>query len=217
MIEEILKLYDEIQPISDSNAVDKISRRLFKELPKSNHMFLNICNKLIRSKNNIAYQVVTTWIKKRKNVYDLKYFKYYERWLIKYTNDWASCDQLCYRVLNPMIERFPELYLNVINWSKSDKTFVKRAAAVCLLQSSQSFKVNVPFSLVKEIVEQLISDKEKYVQKGIGWLLKYSYLTYPQNTIELLNSNVDKMSRLTYRYALEKMQDDIRAKMIIKR
>ncbi|MGC9337813.1 MAG: DNA alkylation repair protein [Candidatus Cloacimonadia bacterium] len=138
----------------------------------------------------IAYQIVTLWIKHRK-AYKKEYIETFEDWLFNHTKNWGACDILCYRILNPMVERFPSLFNEkVLTWAKAEKTYVKRASAVCLLESTQSFKVNVSYEKVKKIVDLLISDGEPHIQKGIGWLLKYAYLSYPEKTIEYLKKNV---------------------------
>ena len=214
IIDIILSMYKSLKPRADSKCLDIMSRKLYKDLPKSDDDFISLCDELVYAENWILYQMMTLWIKKRKTVYELKYFPQYENWLINYTKNWGACDQFCYRVLNPMIEKFPELFEVVKKWSYSHKTYVKRASAVCLMKSTQSFVVNVPFEHVKTIADTLIMDKHIHVQKGIGWLLKYTYLSYPSETLKYLKYNIKLMSRTTFRYSLEKMPKDIRNKMI---
>ena len=60
----------------------------------------------------------------------------------------------------------------------------------------------------------LKEDKHIHIQKAIGWVLKYSYLTYPKETVKYLNDNVTILSRTTFRYALEKMPKDLKDKMM---
>ncbi len=61
--------------------------------------------------------------------------KYYEDWLYNYINSWGSCDVYCYRVLNPMLERYPDLSKKVLEWAKFKKTYVRRAAPVSLART----------------------------------------------------------------------------------
>ncbi|MGM0410633.1 MAG: DNA alkylation repair protein [Bacillota bacterium] len=89
-------------------------------------------------------------------------------------------------------------------WAESEKIYVRRAAPVSLLESTRSFKVNVSFSKVLEITEILKDDNEIHVQKGVGWLLKYAYLSYPEDVYKYLENNVKNLSRTIFRYALEK-------------
>lgn len=214
IIDRILLMYKSLRPMADSKALDIMSRKLYQYLPEADDEFISLCNELVCSNNWILYQMMTLWIKKRDTVYEIKYFSQYENWLINHTNSWGACDQYCYRVLNPMVEKFPCLFEKVKEWSHSEKIYVKRASAVCLMRSTQSFVVDVPFEYVKIIADILIKDEHIHVQKGIGWLLKYTYLSYPNVTVEYLKENKKLMSRTTYRYALEKMPKDVRADMM---
>jgi 3-methyladenine DNA glycosylase AlkD len=110
-----------------------------------------------------------------------------------------------------MIERFPLLFDSIFNWANDERVYVRRASAVCLIKSTaMSFKVEVPFEYVKNICDILKYDKHLHIQKGIGWLLKYAYLTYPLEVEEYLQNNIKNLSRTSYRYALEKMSKEKR-------
>lgn len=216
MIDKIKKMHKELNTLPTSNAIDMMASKLYKELPESDDDFIKLCDELVKSEDWILYQMMTVWIKKRNTAYSLKYFKTYENWLYEYTNNWGACDQFCYRVLNPIIEKYPVLFEEVRKWSKSNKTYVKRASAVCLMKSTKSFVVNVPFKFVEEISDQLIKDSHIHVQRGLGWLLKYSYLSYPEEVVNYLNLKGSMMSRTTFRYALEKMPEELRIEMMKK-
>ena len=189
--------------LSGSKLRNKVARNMYSFLPKDDNQLLELFDYLVSADDWKYFWLVTKWIK-RKELYNLEYMKYYEDWLYNHIDSWGSCDVYCYRVLNPMLERYPELYKKVLEWAKSEKTYVRRAAPVSLLESTRSFKVNVSFSKVFEITEILKDDSEIHVQKGVGWLLKYAYLSYPEHVYEYLKNNVENLSRTIFRYALEK-------------
>lgn len=83
-----------------------------------------------------------------------------------------------------------------------------------MIHSSTDFSVNVAFRDVEEVCNSLIKEKHIHIQKGVGWLLKYTYVTYPEETINYLKDNVDVMSRTTFRYALEKMPIFLKQEMM---
>jgi len=209
---QIMQRYEALGTITTSKAVLKIARPLLKLMPEDEDEFIDLCDELMQTREWIMLQLITTWIKTRKTLYQMKYFSTYQDWLYNYANDWGSCDILCYRVLNPMVEKFPKLYQTVKRWAISDKIYTRRASAVCLLNSSGfSFSVHVPFEWVEQICNIHKQDKHIHIQKGIGWLLKYAYLTYPVRTEKYLRSNLSILSRTTYRYALEKMEPEKRS------
>jgi len=51
-------------------------------------------------------------------------------------------------------------------------------------------------------------DKDEYVQKSIGWLLKVTSLHHLHDVIEYIEDNASTMARPTIRYAIEKMHVD---------
>ena len=82
-----------------------------------------------------------------------------------------------------------------MKWTDSTQTYVRRAAPVSLIKSSGSFSVDSGIEKVLAVVEKLKHDKEDHVQKGVGWLLKYAYLTYPDQVYRYLKDNVRNLPR----------------------
>lgn len=197
--------------------VAKVANKYYKEVSLSDEALLEFCEQLIASDNMCLFSIATLWIKKRKSVIDIKYFPIVERWLYKYIHNWGKGDQFCYRVLNPFIEKYPELYSNVLIWLKSEETYVRRAAPVSLIccRGSAGFIVNYDLDKILVVIENLLNDSHEHIQKALGWLLKYSYISYPDDIIDYLRRNSKRLSRTTYRYALEKVPSDIRKEMMV--
>ncbi len=64
------------------------------------------------------------------------------------------------------------------------------------------------------VVESLKNDPEYHVQKGVGWLLKYAYLSYPEEIYLYLKNNVNDLPRVLFRYALEKTPREVREELM---
>lgn len=194
--------------------VDALERRLYRDMPMDSEAFVRLCDGVMRLGCGRGFWMVTVWVKKRGDVYRRVFFPVYERWLLDHTDRWGTCDVLCYRVLNPMMERFPELRGRLVAWADDPRTYVRRAAAVAVIRSHGSFTVSVPFAEVEAICDRLKADREPHVEKAIGWLLKYAYLSYPTETVAFLEANVASLSRTTFRYALEKMPPSLRDRLM---
>ena len=215
--EEILQLIKkEIKKIDgklNSKKRNKIQKRVYKELPREEDALIKLFDELVMEDDWSVFWMVTQWIK-RKKLYKKEYMEIYENWLYNNINTWGSCDVFCYRVLNPMLEKYPEYYQNVLKWTESNKIYVKRAAPVSLLESTRSFNVNYPFEKVINVVNKLKDDEHHHVQKGVGWLLKYTYLSYPNQTYTYLKNNVSNLNRTIFRYALEKTPKEIKDELM---
>lgn len=197
LIEIIYNLSSYKDVIKNVNRIDKMIR-------ESDIEFFKLFDKILKQNKEEPFLLMTLLVKKRK-LYEFNYFKFYEKWLLDYVDSWGKCDAYCYRVLNPMIELYPELYNNILNWCKSDKVYVRRASLVCFIISKSDFSVDYDLDKLLYICDSLKYDNHIHIQKGLGWLLKYTYLTCPNEIEKYLRDNVSILSRTTFRYALEKM------------
>lgn len=214
LIKTLEKEVEKIECSFRAVVISKIANKYYKSAPKSDEELLEFCEQLIASKNMDLFSIATLWIKKRKTILDKKNFFIVENWLNKYIDDWGTCDQFCYRVLNPFVDKYPELYSYVSTWIKSEKTYVKRAAPVSLIRSGKGIRVKTDFDKIVTIVDGLKNDSHSHIQKAIGWLLKYSYQAYPEKVLNYLRENVKTLSRTAFRYALEKVPEEIRKEMM---
>ncbi|RKD34381.1 DNA alkylation repair protein [Thermohalobacter berrensis] len=214
ILEKIYNEFNKLGMASNAKAREQVQRKIYPELPSDNDQLMELFDFLVSVEEWRLFWLVTMWIKRRKELYKLKYMSYYEKWLYNYINHWGTCDVFCYRVLNPMVDKYPQLFQNVLKWTDSTKTYVRRAAPVSLLKSNRSFTVNCSFEKVYTIAEKLKHDDEIHVQKGVGWLLKYAYLSYPEKIYNYLKNNVNNLPRTIFRYALEKAPQDIKEELM---
>ena len=129
--------------ISNVNKINKL-------LLENNIDVIELFNNLLKTGKRESFILMTLIIKKRK-LYDIKYFNLYERWLYKYINTWGRCDAYCYRVINPMVEKYPKLYDNIIKWAQSKKVYVRRASLVCFIISKSEFEVDYDINKILKI------------------------------------------------------------------
>jgi 3-methyladenine DNA glycosylase AlkD len=111
------------------------------------------------------------------------------------------------------MERYPEYIDKLYGWARSENRWVRRAAAVTLIVPAKHGK------FLKEafrIADILLKDKEDLVQKGYGWLLKEASRLHHEEVFAYLMKHRDVMPRTAFRYALEKMPQQLRAKAMAK-
>ncbi len=203
----------EIYSLANYKDVAKNVNRINKAIKVSGIIFLDLFDEILKQNKEETFLLMTLLVKKR-SLYEMEYFHYYEKWLFHYVDSWGKCDAYCYRVLNPMIEKYAKLYNNIVNWSKSDKIYVRRASLVCFIISKSEFSVDYNLDQILYICDSLKYAKHIHIQKGLGWLLKYTYLTYPEEIEKYLRDNVGILSRTTFRYALEKMDSSLRRELM---
>lgn len=203
-----------IETTHRSVVLSKIANKYYKEAPKSDEKLLEFCEQLIAANNMDLFSIATLWIKKRKTIIQKQHFSIIENWLFNYINHWGTCDQFCYRVLNPFVDKYPELFSNILTWIKSEKTYVKRAGPVSLIRCGTGIRVKYDLDKIFIVIESLKNNPHLHIQKAVGWLLKYSYQAYPDEILDYLGENYKTLSRTTFRYALEKVPKEIRCELM---
>lgn len=138
-------------------------------------------------------------------------FELFEQWLDRYASNWAHTDGLSSWLLAACIANNPELRFQLIEWTSSKNRWKRRAAAVALLQEAKNGRHT---DFIFRIASALLPDRDDMVEKGVGWLLKETYPRRPRETTEFLVLHGQSASRLTLRYAAEKMTPADRAKVL---
>ncbi len=190
--------------------VKKIAKNYFNEIKSKNKKeIFSLCEELFQSDYCEEAYIAAEWVSQVKNYYSEDDFFTFERWIDNYINNWAKCDTLCNHAVGSFIEKFPEYVENLKVWALSENRWLRRSAAVTLILPARKgdFLYNV-----FEISDILLKDKEDLVQKGYGWMLKEASKLHCQEVFNYIMSNKNDMSRTAFRYAIEKMPEELRAK-----
>ena len=133
----------------------------------------------------------------------------------EYVKDWGYCDALA-KLYTKILELIPEKVLPILKkWNRSSNQWMRRQSVVSLLYFQRTKKQFLPFKLIIASVDNLLDDKEYYVQKGVGWTLKELYQVYPKPTLEYLKKNVKKINPAAFTHAIEKLS--VKEKQVLKK
>ncbi len=127
-------------------------------------------------------------------------FKLFERWIDRYVENWAHTDGIAGWLLAACIENDPSLSKHLPRWTESTNRWKRRAAAVAFLQEAKQGRHTAE---IFHIADLLRDDTDDMVQKGVGWVLKESYVPRPREVVAYLRTRT--FPRLVLRYAGEKM------------
>jgi 3-methyladenine DNA glycosylase AlkD len=162
-----------------------------------------LCETLLETRSwgetTIAYQVIFD----NKKMFNEDTFDIFEKWLYQYIEDWWDCDDFMTHAFQYLLMQYPKQLNRVKSWVSHEKFAVRRSAAVILIRPAQKGLLDIKDIIT--ISELLIDDPHYLVQKGVGWLLKESTKYYHDEVVQYLEHNVKKMTRTTFRYALEKL------------
>lgn len=139
-----------------------------------------------------------------------RHWNHFDGWVDSLTN-WAETDGICGKILDPLLRNEPALIKRLKPWTRSEHRWRRRAAAVALVHIARH---GGEHEAAFEICDRLAADRDDMVEKGVGWLLKEISRTRPQEVAAYLISNIDGLSRITVRYACEKLPARLRARVM---
>ena len=196
-------------------AVRKCSAKLFKTLEdKSIEAVLSLCEELLEERNWAMGIIAYDWAFRVRNQYDEHTFDVFESWLKKYVRDWGDCDDFCTHAFGELLAEKNELFERVIPWTHSPDFWVRRASAVILIRPIHHDR----YSMIRPflISDKLMQDEHYLVQKGYGWMLKELSVRETGKVYDYLVKKKAVMPRTAYRYALEKMDKNLKTELMRK-
>ena len=180
----------------------KVSNKVFRTTVRAYERdeILNICDEMLASGRQYMRFFAFDWAIKIKDRFERKDFTRFERWLKTYVDNWGRCDHLC-AAIGLLMARFPDLSPRRMKWTDSRNMWLRRAAAVCLIEPVQE---GLLLKDVFRTAEKLMMDEEDLVQKGYGWLLKVTGDYFFDDAYRFVMKHKHVMPRTALRYAIEK-------------
>jgi 3-methyladenine DNA glycosylase AlkD len=159
----------------------------------------------------VAFGLINKFIKSN---YDDDLLLRFEFWLENYATNWSHVDDLCIKTIYQFFLSRPHLIEKTNHWAYSKVSWCRRASNVVWVKFVKRKIGKSNYYLKKELVFEnctlLINDKDEFVQKSIGWLLKATSLHHQHDVINYIEKNFEEMPRSTMRYAIEKMEPSTR-------
>lgn len=161
-----------------------------------------LCRKLVSSGKYEEGHFAISLIRMFDRQYDARAFEEVGSWFDFGIMNWAHDDGLCLDVISTFVIRRIVALERISAWRSSSLKFKRRALPVSLIKALDN-----PLSAEEIIcsVKPLMTDSEKVVQQGMGWLLREIWKKHPEPVEELLLEFRQTGARIIYQYATEKM------------
>ena len=192
----------------------KIAKEFWKQIkmyPRED--IFAICEELWKSQYLEEAFISCKFTEFLKKQYKPSDFKIFERWVNQYVNNWADCDTLCNHTIGTFIMMYPEYLTELKKWAKSPNRWTKRASAVSLIIPARK---GLFLKDIFEIADSLLLDNDDIVQKGYGWMLKAASESNQKQVFDYVVSKKKVMPRTAFRYAIEKMPEELKAEAMKK-
>jgi 3-methyladenine DNA glycosylase AlkD len=171
--------------------------------------YLELGDRLIQIGKYEEISFAISFINSERENYTESTFDRIGEWFDYGINNWASTDVLCMLVLSSFLTDKIVGYDKLKEWTLSNSEWKRRAVPVTLVEL---IKNNLEPKHAIPVIEPLMLDDSKYVQKGIGTLLRGLWKKYPSEIEDFMLIWKDKCGRLIIQYATEKMDKEYRKK-----
>ena len=193
--------------------VRSISSKLYKTLENKNIEYvLKRCEEFLSERDWALGVIAYDWAFRVKKQYTKETFTIFESWLKEYVTGWGDCDDFCTHAFGELLSQHNELFPEVLRWTEHPDFFVRRAAAVILIYPMKKNKCKEINPLL--VSDALMNDEHHLVLKGYGWMLKVLSESDPITVYDYLLEHKATMPRVSYRYALEKLDDKTKAHLM---
>jgi 3-methyladenine DNA glycosylase AlkD len=120
-------------------------------------------------------------------------------------DDWGLCDALAKIYTKILVAAPGQVYPQLQQWNRDENLWKRRQSVVSLLYYSRTKKQHLSFNDIEQLISPLLSDKEYYVQKGVGWALRELRNVYPPETLTWLKTHIKQISPIAFTITIEKL------------
>jgi len=115
--------------------------------------------------------------------------------LVRRSNTWAFVDWLSTKIAGSLVERYPETKRILRRWAMDDNFWVRRASLLALHDALRAGRGDFP--LFAELAAPMVEEREFFIRKAIGWVLREVSKKRPELTYGFLKEQIDRVSGLT--------------------
>ena len=131
--------------------------------------------------------------------------------LIRESRTWALADGLATTVAGALIEHYPKLAGELDRWAEDEDFWVRRSALLALLVPLR--RGNGDFARFARYADAMLDEREFFIRKAIGWVLRDTSRKRPDLTYAWLEPRAKRASGVTIREAVKYMTPEQRAQI----
>jgi len=115
--------------------------------------------------------------------------------LVRKSKSWAYVDWIAPKIIGDVIIRDPRTRKRLSVWAKDDDFWVRRTA---LLAEHDALRAGAgDFALWSRLAASMLDEREFFIRKAIGWVLREVSKKRPELTYAFLRKHRDRVSRLS--------------------
>ncbi|HSJ29638.1 MAG TPA: DNA alkylation repair protein [Acidimicrobiia bacterium] len=126
--------------------------------------------------------------------------------LIRQSNTWALVDNLAASVAGPLLDRHPTADAVLDRWASDDDFWIRRSALLAHLIPLRSGEGD--FERFARYADAMLEEKEFFIRKAIGWVLRDTARKRPQLVYEWILPRAARASGVTIREVVKRLPPD---------
>jgi len=117
--------------------------------------------------------------------------------ILRQCKTWAHVDWLAVKVAGPLIDRSPDGEAIRKRWSRDEWMWLRRSALLSHLEALR--EGGGDFAAFSRLASGMLDEKEFFIRKAIGWILRDVGRKRPELTTAFLSAHLNTVSGLTLR------------------
>jgi 3-methyladenine DNA glycosylase AlkD len=123
--------------------------------------------------------------------------------LVREADTWAHVDWLAIKVLGPLVTQSVAGRKQLALWARDDNFWVRRTAL--LAWHDALLAGGGDFEHFAQLARPLLADREFFIRKAIGWVLRSTSRRTPERTIGFVRTHARALSALSFREAVRNL------------
>lgn len=132
--------------------------------------------------------------------------------LLRDSGTWALVDSLAEHVMGGLVELYPELTAVLDRWAGDGDFWLRRSAMLALLRPLRRGEGD--FERFSRYADQMLEEKEFFIRKAIGWILRDTAKRRPALVADWLAPRAHRASGLTVREAVKPLAPEVREQLL---
>ena len=132
--------------------------------------------------------------------------------MLREARTWALVDALTCDLMGPLTERHPELGTVLDRWATDPDFWIRRSALLSLLLPLRRGAGD--FDRFSRYADQLLDEKEFFIRKAIGWVLRETAKKRPELVAAWLRPRITRVSGVTLREAIKPLPEPTRSALL---
>ena len=123
--------------------------------------------------------------------------------LIRQAHTWALVDPLATNVTGTILQQYPDARAVLDRWITDTEFWIRRAALLAHLQPLREQPDAVTFAAFATYADRVLDEREFFIRKAIGWVLRELGKRNPTLVIDWLGTRTQRASGVTMREAVK--------------